>query len=75
MMYDYPGMNSINGYPVLGQRSRQRSRAIGHRMDGVNGKEPGLANLGGPHEQVSPTQDAFEEVKLYTTGMPAEYGH
>jgi hypothetical protein len=71
MMYYYPGTNSMNGYHVLGQRSR----AIGYQVDGVNGKEPGIGNLGGPNEQVSPTQDAFEEVKIHTTGMPAEYGH
>lgn len=71
MMYYYPGTNSVNGYHVLGQRSR----AIGYQVDGVNGKEPGIGNIGGPNEQVSPTQDAFEEVKIHTTGMPAEYGH
>jgi hypothetical protein len=71
MMYYYPGTNSINGYHVLGQRSR----AIGYQVDGVNGKEPGIGNIGGPNEQVSPTQDAFSEVKIHTTGMPAEYGH
>jgi hypothetical protein len=67
MMYYYPGTNSVNGYHVLGQRSR----AIGYQVDGVNGKEPGIGNIGGPNEQVSPTQDAFEEVKIHTTGMPA----
>ena len=71
MMYYYPGTNSMNGYHVLGQRSR----AIGYQVDGVNGKEPGIGNLGSPNDQVSPTQDAFEEVKIHTTGMPAEYGH
>ncbi len=71
MMYYFPGTNSMNGYHVLGQRSR----AIGYQVDGVNGKEPGIGNIGGPNEQVSPTQDAFEEVKIHTTGMPAEYGH
>ncbi|MCX6613295.1 MAG: carboxypeptidase-like regulatory domain-containing protein, partial [Acidobacteria bacterium] len=71
MMYYYPGTNSMNGYHVLGQRSR----AIGYQVDGVNGKEPGIGNVGGPNEQMSPTQDAFEEVKIHTTGMPAEYGH
>jgi len=71
MMYYYPGTNSVNGYHVLGQRSR----AIGYQIDGVNGKEPGIGNVGGPNDQMSPTQDAFEEVKIHTTGMPAEYGH
>lgn len=71
MMYYYPGTNSVNGYHVLGQRSR----AIGYQVDGINGKEPGIGNIGGPNEQLSPTQDAFEEVKIHTTGMPAEHGH
>lgn len=71
MMYYYPGTNSINGYHILGQRSR----AIGYQVDGVNGKEPGIGNIGSPNDQVSPTQDAFEEVKIHTTGMAAEHGH
>src|SRR5262249_51413693 len=29
----------------------------------------------GTDAQISTTQDAFEEVKLYTTGTPAEVGH
>ena len=53
----------------------QRSRAMGYTVDGINGKEPGIGNTNGTDAQISTTQDAFEEVKLYTTGAPAELGH
>jgi len=48
---------------------------MGYTVDGINGKEPGIGNVGGTNEQISTTQDAFEEVKIHTTGIPAEYGH
>jgi hypothetical protein len=71
MQYYYPGTQPVNGYHVLGQRSR----SMGYTVDGINGKEPGVGNVGGTNEQISTTQDAFEEVKIHTTGTPAEYGH
>ena len=61
----------MDGYHVLGQRAR----SMGYTVDGINGKEPGIGNVGGTNEQISTTQDAFEEVKVHTTGTPAEYGH
>lgn len=71
MLFYYPGASAINGFHVLGQRSG----AIGYTMDGINGKEPGIGITGGTNEQISTTQDAFQEVKVYTTGTPAEFGH
>lgn len=71
MTYYYPGTQPVDGYHVLGQRAR----AMGYQVDGINGKEPGIGNVGGTNEQISTTQDAFEEVKIHTTGTPAEYGH
>src|SRR5436190_1877549 len=71
MTYYYPGVQPVDGYHVLGQRAR----AIGYTVDGINGKEPGIGNIGGTNEQISTTQDAFQEVKILTTGTPAEYGH
>ena len=71
MTYYYPGTQPVDGYHVLGQRAR----AIGYTVDGINGKEPGIGNIGGTNEQISTTQDAFEEVKVHTTGTPAEIGH
>lgn len=71
MQYYYPGTQPVNGYHILGQRSR----AMGYTVDGINGKEPGIGNIGGTNEQISTTQDAFEEVKIHTTGTPAEHGH
>lgn len=71
MTYYYPGTQPVDGYHVLGQRAR----AIGYTVDGINGKEPGIGNIGGTNEQISTTQDAFEEVKVHTTGTAAEIGH
>jgi hypothetical protein len=61
----------MSGYHVLGQRQTM----IGYTLDGVNGKEPGTQSIGSTDDQLSSTQDAFEEVKVHTTGVPAEYGH
>ncbi|HYI93722.1 MAG TPA: carboxypeptidase regulatory-like domain-containing protein [Bryobacteraceae bacterium] len=71
MTFYYPGAQPMSGFHILGQRAR----AMGYTVDGINGKEPGVGNIGGTNEQISTTQDAFEEVKLHTTGTPAEYGH
>lgn len=71
MLFYMPGANSIGGFTVLGQRAR----AMGYTVDGINGKEPGIGATNGTDAQISTTQDAFEEVKLYTTGTPAELGH
>lgn len=70
ILFYMPGANP-NNFTVLGQRSR----AMGYTVDGINGKEPGIGNTNGTDAQISTTQDAFEEVKLYTTGSPAELGH
>jgi hypothetical protein len=71
ILFYMPGANAIGGFTVLGQRAR----AMGYTVDGINGKEPGIGNTNGTDAQISTTQDAFEEVKLYTTGSPAELGH
>jgi len=71
ILFYMPGANAIGGFTVLGQRAR----AMGYTVDGINGKEPGIGATNGTDAQISTTQDAFEEVKLYTTGTPAEQGH
>jgi hypothetical protein len=71
MTFYYPGAQPMSGFHILGQRAR----SMGYTVDGINGKEPGIGNIGGTNEQISTTQDAFEEVKVHTTGTPAEYGH
>ncbi len=71
MLWYYPGASSMSGYHILGQRQNM----IGFVVDGVNGKEPGIQSFGGTDTQLSTTADAFEEVKVYTSGTPAEFGH
>jgi hypothetical protein len=66
-----PSTSNINGQHVVGQRER----AIGYTLDGVSGKEPVRSMIGSTNQVTSTTIDALQEVKLFTTGMPAEYGH
>ena len=66
-----PSTSNINGQHVVGQRER----SIGYTLDGVGGKEPVRSMIGSTNQVTSTTIDALQEVKLFTTGMPAEFGH
>jgi hypothetical protein len=66
-----PSTSNINGQHVVGQRER----SLGYTLDGVGGKEPVRSMVGATNQVTSTTIDALQEVKLYTTGMPAEFGH
>ena len=66
-----PGMTTVNGSHVLGQRQR----AIGLTMDGIGGKEPVVGQIGNVFSILSASLDSVQEFKLWTTGMPAEFGH
>lgn len=66
-----PSTSNINGQHVVGQRER----ALGYTIDGVGGKEPVRSMIGSTNQVTSTSIDALEEVKLFTTGMPAEMGH
>jgi len=71
MLYYYEGTNSMSGFHILGQRQNM----IGFTLDGIEAKEPGIQSYGGTDTQLSGAVDAFQEVKVYTTGTPAEFGH
>jgi hypothetical protein len=66
-----PSTSNINGTHVVGQRDR----ALGYTMDGISGKEPVRSPVTATNQITSTTIDALQEVKLFTTGMPAEFGH
>jgi hypothetical protein len=66
-----PSTSNINGQHVVGQRER----AMGYTLDGVGGKEPVRGMVATTNAVTSPSIDSFQEVKLFTTGMPAEMGH
>ena len=69
-MYLMPGVTSMNGFHIAGQRDR----GLGYTMDGIAGTEPirgGVAT----NRIMSTTQNAIEEVKMVTTVLPAENGH
>ena len=63
-MYAMPGVTSMNGFHIAGQRDR----GLGYTMDGI-GHEPirgGVAT----NRIMSTTQNAIEEVKRLTTVLP-----
>ncbi len=66
-----PGMTNINGQHAVGQRQR----AIGYSMDGVNGKEPAVGQVGDYQRTMIASLDSVQEFKMWTTGTPAEFGH
>ena len=66
-----PGMNVVNGQHAVGQRQR----ALGYTLDGVNAKEPVLGNPNSHETTITSTLDMIQEFKMYTTGLPAEFGH
>ncbi|MCC6858033.1 MAG: TonB-dependent receptor [Bryobacterales bacterium] len=66
-----PGVNNLAGMSVLGQRQR----SMGYTIDGVSGKEPVRGQVYHNNRTMSTSTDALQEVKLITTGMPAEFGH
>jgi len=67
-----PGVNNtgFNAFSVIGQRSR----SMGYTIDGVTAKEPVRATSVSHNETVQTSTDALQEVKLMTTGVPAEFG-
>ena len=66
-----PGMNVVNGQHAIGQRQR----ALGFTIDGVNAKEPVLGNPNNFDTVMTTSLDMIQEFKMYTTGLPAEFGH
>src|SRR3954467_14989860 len=71
-MYLYmPGMNVVNGQHAVGQRQR----ALGFTIDGVSAKEPVLGNPNNFDTVMTTSLDMIQEFKMYTTGLPAEFGH
>ena len=44
-------------------------------MDGISGKWPGLGTFDQNDQVIQTVQDALEEVKVVSSGMPAEFGH
>src|SRR5262249_4635850 len=60
-----------SGQHAIGQRTRGRGLTI----DGVNAKEPVFGNPNSFDTVMTSTLDMIQEVKMYTTGLPAEFGH
>jgi hypothetical protein len=66
-----PGLNVINGLHGVGQRER----SLGIILDGVSGKEPVRGAVNDDQKIMTGTLDMIQEFKMYTTGLPAEFGH
>src|SRR5215472_440016 len=71
-----PGMNVISANAGSEQHAiGQRQRALGYTIDGVNAKEPVFGNPNSFDTVMTSTLDMIQEFKMYTTGLPAEFGH
>lgn len=66
-----PNTQIVNGQHLNGQRER----AMGYSLDGLGAKEPVTGAVGSSNRVITSSLDAVSEVKAYTTGMPAEFGH
>jgi hypothetical protein len=66
-----PGLNVVNGLHGVGQRER----SLGMQLDGVSGKEPVRGIVNDDQHIMTGTLDMIQEFKMWTTGMPAEFGH
>ncbi len=66
-----PDTQFINGFHANGQRER----AMGYALDGLGAKEPVTGAVGATNRVVTSSIDAVSEIKVYATGMPAEFGH
>ncbi len=66
-----PGMNVVNDLHAVGQRTR----ALGYTLDGLSAKEAGNGSANDAFGIVNTTLDMIQEFKLFTTGLPAEFGH
>ena len=66
-----PGLNVINGLHGDGQRER----SLGVMLDGVSGKEPVRGAVNDDQKIMTGTLDMIQEFKMFTTGLPAEFGH
>ena len=70
-----PGMNVISAGGSEQHAVGQRQRALGYTIDGVNAKEPVLGNPNNFDTVMTSSLDMIQEFKMYTTGLPAEFGH
>ena len=69
-MYLMPGVTSMNGFHIAGQRDR----GIGYQADGIPATEPVRSGVA-TNRILSSTNNAVEEVKMVTTVLPADSGH
>ena len=67
-----PGLNTtgFNDFHAVGQRVN----AMGYTVDGVSAREPVRGTAVSHDRTVQTSTDALAEVKMLTTGIPAEYG-
>ena len=66
-----PGTQVVNGVHAMGQRDR----SMGYTLDGLSAKEPVRGPNNSTNQVITSTTDAMTEIKLFTTGTPAEFGH
>jgi hypothetical protein len=69
ILYYMEGVNA--GSSILGQSVN----AMGFTLDGISGKQSIVSAANSSNDTTQPALDSLAEVKVYTTGAPAELGH
>jgi hypothetical protein len=67
-----PGVSSVSGYSF--NAVGQRDRSLANTLDGVSAKTPMEGAAAGDSQVLIGAADAMQEVRVLTTGVPAEYG-
>ncbi len=67
-----PDVSTINASTHI---NGQNEDAIGYQMDGVNGKAPPYGNFGQYRDMMIASLDSIQEFKVWSSGLPAEFGH
>ena len=67
-----PDVQTINGQTHINGQSED---TIGYTIDGVSGKAPPYGNFGQYQQMMVTSLDSIQEFKVWTNGLPAEFGH
>ncbi len=67
-----PGVSTVGGYSF--NAVGQRDRSLANTLDGVSAKTPVEGAAAGDYQVLIGPADAMQEVRVLTTGVPAEYG-
>lgn len=67
-----PDVQTINSQTHINGQSED---SIGYTIDGISGKAPPYGNFGQYAQMMITSLDSIQEFKVWTNGLPAEFGH